>query len=223
MIILAHRGLCRGPDPSRENRLDTMREALGEGFGLETDIRFSRGRAYISHDPLIDGGGASADGSAHAALWAGATQPIALNFKEPGTEIRMVEFLRRNGVVDNVCMFDMELVEQVPGATAIMLIDALPDLRLASRASDRGEPLERALELPGNVVWMDEFEKPWIRRGHVDAVHASGRLAWMVLPDLHGRGRDDMLVRLAAFAEWGVDAVCTDWAFEARRFLEGAT
>lgn len=222
MIVLAHRGLLRGPDPCRENRLDTIREAIAEGFGLETDIRFANDRAYISHDRIIGGGDATADGVSHAAAWATASQPIALNFKEPGTESLMIDFLHNNRVDDKICAFDMELVESAPGSTAKLLAGRMPRLKLAARASDRNEPLERALEMPGSVVWMDEFERPWIRRRDVDAVHASGRLAWMVLPDLHGGRREDMLERLAVFAEWGVDAVCTDWALEARQFLEGA-
>ena len=223
MIVLAHRGLVDGPDRAAENRLETVENALSMGFGLETDIRFLDQIPYISHDRAQGSIDPSRMAEKHAPLWSASTRPIALNFKESGTESLLLDFLVRARVDRRVCVFDMELVEATPGETATRMGALHPGLAMASRASDRGEPLRRALDLPGRVVWMDEFDRPWIRREDVDAVHDHGKQAWMVLPDLHGSGKERALERLAAFERWGVDAVCTDWAIEARRFLERST
>lgn len=220
MNILAHRGLVSGPDKGIENRLDVVEAALAMGFGLETDIRFKDGVGYISHDPLPGPIQRTMQAMLHCSAWSASNMPIALNFKELGTEEQLASLLHSMGVVEDVCIFDMELVEDHPGETALRLERLLPGARLASRASDRDEPLERALALPGRVVWMDEMDHSWIRREHVDAVHAVGKQAWMVLPDLHGGGLEATLARLGTFSAWGADAVCTDWGLEARRHLE---
>jgi hypothetical protein len=220
MNILAHRGLVQGPDRALENRADTVEAALAIGFGLETDIRFWSSQAYISHDRLPESPDPSMSALDHVGLWSGSTAPIALNFKEPGTAELLVDFLERTGTAGRVCVFDMELVEDVPGSTAHRLRELHPGLLLAARASDRQEPLERALALPGEVVWMDEFEGPWIGQKEIEAVHRAGKQAWMVLPDLHGATRERMARRLVSFADWGADTICTDWALDARQILE---
>lgn len=221
MIILAHRGLLEGPDPVRENTPQAVARAIGLGFGIETDIRRDEdGGLYISHDRTRVSTGMEA--SRHAALWREALAPVALNYKESGWDEELVEFLRDHALLERVRLFDMELVEDVPGSTAGRLAGICPGIALASRASDRGEPLAEALERPGGAVWMDEFDGPWITEADVAEVRSRGRQAWMVLPDLHGAPREAALERAATFASWGADALCTDWALAVRERLAPA-
>jgi hypothetical protein len=50
MIYIAHRGLIDGPDESRENRPDTIMEALNEGFNAEVDVWFKDDKWFLGHN-----------------------------------------------------------------------------------------------------------------------------------------------------------------------------
>lgn len=50
MRIIAHRGLLNGPNTLLENKVDTIKKALLQGFEVEVDVWFSKGEWYIGHD-----------------------------------------------------------------------------------------------------------------------------------------------------------------------------
>lgn len=50
MTLIAHRGLCDGPNPERENHPDQIRFALKRGFEAEVDVRFIDGALWLGHD-----------------------------------------------------------------------------------------------------------------------------------------------------------------------------
>lgn len=219
MIILAHRGNLTGSEPEHENRLDRMAEAMSMGFGLETDIRrHGDGTFYIAHDAATT---ASADdddaASRHAALWRRyPTQLVALNVKELGDEEALVAFLSSSALVAQVMLFDMELIEPVPGATARMFAALHVGLHLAARVSDRGESVERALGIPeARSIWLDEFDTLWATRESISRLRDAGRQVHVISPELHGFDADARLRRWDDFATWGVHSICTDHPVEA--------
>jgi hypothetical protein len=90
---------------------------------------------------------------------------------------------------------------------------------LASRVSDRGETIERALSFPGRYIWLDEMDGTWARRADVDRLKAAGRTILAVSRDLHGAAVEECVERWTQFADWGVDGICTDWSKRLSRHL----
>jgi glycerophosphoryl diester phosphodiesterase len=223
MVILAHRGNVDGPSPSTENRIPTITQALARGWGLEIDIRRAAdGRFYISHDPQP-----SADGMTAAAVFAAIRrQPaavVALNVKEPGDERALLTCLDEAGVVPQVVLFDMELVEPVPGTMARTFKALRPDVAVAARASDRGEPLTRALGMSvASTIWLDEFDGPWATAVHIGRAHAAGRRVFAVSPELHGQRLELARRRWLDFVAWGVDGICTDYPAHLQALLDSS-
>ncbi len=50
MIYISHRGNIDGVDPTRENRLDYIEDAIGMGFDCEIDLRIKNGEPHLGHD-----------------------------------------------------------------------------------------------------------------------------------------------------------------------------
>lgn len=210
--VLAHRGNTDGPDRNGENGLVSIHRALQAGWGLELDIRRDAGgRFYISHDPARWTPGTDAD-AVFALLRRHPKALVALNLKELGYEAELLTYLDGQGVAGRCVLFDMELIEPVPGETARTFRRLHATIPLAARVSDRREPIERALAVPGtSVVWLDEFDGPWATRADVRRLRAAGRRVWAVSPDLHGFPLRETRARWDDFVEWGVDGICTDY------------
>lgn len=213
VAILAHRGNTTGPDRAAENGLAAIGRALRLGWGLEIDIRRdAAGRFYVSHDPAPPGDAAPADGVC-ALLRAHPRAQVALNIKELGDEAALVDYLDGQGVLDQCCLFDMELLETPPGATARIFRALHPTVAIAARVSDRGESLAQALSIDvAQTIWLDEFDGPWATRADLDRLKAAGRRVWMVSPDLHGASLQDARRRWREVLTWGLDGLCTDYA-----------
>lgn len=211
MHTLAHRGYLIGPDPRRENELGALQECLALGFGIETDIRRSaRGELYISHDACEPRPEQLA--VHYAAAFRQARAPIALNIKELGYERELISFLVEQRLLEQVFLFDMELIEAHAGETARTLRALHPSVRLAARVSDRNESIERALSIEqATLIWLDEYEGPWATAQTVTRLKAAGRSVYAVSPELHGSGKADALARCREFRAWGVDGICSDW------------
>ena len=211
MEVIAHRANVAGKEPKRENTLEQVHIALGLGFGVETDIRWNPGLGfYISHD--LAAFSESNNAAHHAAQWRKCPrQVIALNVKELGYEQRLAEFLIQEGVAGQTFLFDMELLETVPGKTAQQYARLNPSLRLAARVSDRNEPLAQALSIrEASIVWLDEFDRMWAMEEDVVRLHSAGKKVYAVSPELHGFTLAQAQVRWEDFASWGVDGICTD-------------
>ena len=209
--ILAHRGNTHGPSPL-ENRGAALAVALRQGWGVEVDLRRTpNGRFYLSHDPASP----RVDQMAAPFFAAVRRHPeatVAVNIKERGYEQALVAFLAAQGVLDQVFLFDMELVEPTAGQTARLLRSLDPNLRLAARVSDRDEPIERALaNEAASIVWLDEFDRLWATASVVARLKAAGRAVYAVSPELHGRTQAEAHARWAQFIRWGVDGICTDY------------
>jgi glycerophosphoryl diester phosphodiesterase len=214
--ILAHRGNLTGPAPVTENTLPAIEACVSRGWGVEIDIRRDAGgRFYISHDArpadADAGAGASADATC-ACLRAHPDVTVALNIKELGYEEALLRYLHEQQVARQVFLFDAELIEPEPGATARLLRRLDPHIRLAARVSDRREPVERALGLDcTTVIWLDEFDRQWASARDVRRLKNQGRSVYAVSPELHGYSFDVARRRWEDFIRWEVDGICTDY------------
>jgi glycerophosphoryl diester phosphodiesterase len=221
MQILSHRANACGPDALAENSPASVRTALYRGWGLELDIRRTHGGTfYFSHDPRPESVGAGADAIC-AAIRAYPSATVAMNVKEIGYERELIAYLDQQGILDQVVLFDMELLESVPGRTANLFRYYHSTVRIAARVSDRGESLDRALGItPASVVWLDEFDMLWAGEADIRQLRAAGRQVYAVAPDLHGAQFPMTRERCVEFARWGVDAVCTDYPASVQRVLD---
>lgn len=213
VAILAHRGNTTGPDRAAENSLAAIGRALRLGWGLEIDIRRAAdGRFYVSHDPAPFAAAAPADGVC-ALLREHPKAAVALNIKELGDEAALIDYLERQDVLRQCCLFDMELLEAPAGATARIFRGLHPSVAIAARVSDRGESIAQALGIEvAHTIWLDEFDGPWATRADVDRLKAAGRRVWMVSPDLHGASLQETRRRWREVLTWGLDGLCTDYA-----------
>jgi len=50
MKIISHRGNLIGPNPTRENSIDYIEEAISAGFDVEIDLRVEDNECYLGHD-----------------------------------------------------------------------------------------------------------------------------------------------------------------------------
>jgi len=212
MIVLAHRGNLRGPDPQRENSPDSIAAAISSGFGIETDLRRAAdGNFYISHDPMQPSPRNAL--AIHAALWrSNSNVTVALNIKETGNETQLIGELNALGVAAQVFLFDMELIEPVAGGMAARFHALDSRIAIAARVSDRSEPPARALSIgAAEAIWLDEFDGPWATRATVADLIRAGKRVYGVSPDLHGATPEVAARRWQDFASWGVTGICTDW------------
>jgi glycerophosphoryl diester phosphodiesterase len=220
--VLAHRGNLAGPTLRGENSRAAIGAALNRGFGIETDIRRAPdGRFYIAHDRQPTADECLAD-DIFELVRAYPDRSVALNIKEAGYERELLDYLREQRVLRQVYLFDMELIEQVPGVMAEQFRALDRDIRIAARVSDRGESIERALSIrPASIVWLDEFDRAWATERDVRRLKQAGRIVHAVSPDLHGHSLDRSRARWAQFNAWGVDGICTDYPVELREYLNG--
>jgi glycerophosphoryl diester phosphodiesterase len=220
MTVLAHRGNVNGPSGSRENGLRTIRHALECGWGIELDLRrAANGQFYVAHDRQLSAVGLEAD--PYCALFRRFPKAtIAINVKELGYEAALVGYLEKQLVMAQSFLFDMDLLEAEPGATASLFRRLHPSVRLATRVSDRREPLERALEQDvAGIVWLDEFDRLWATERDVCQLKEAGRTVYAVSPELHGFSLGQARSRWIDFIQWGVDGVCTDYPDALERTL----
>lgn len=213
MHIFAHRANWKGPDHLRENTLSAVRYCLEQGWGIETDIRRAPdGRFYLSHEPVELTSSNQADAFFELfRRFPAAT--IALNIKELGYEADLLKYLDNQGVLKNIFLFDMEMLEQSAGQTAALLRRLNRTVRLAARASDRDEPIERALQVrEADIIWLDEFDRFWIDGNAIRRLKSSGKTVYVISPEIHGFSINDMKRRWRELAAWGVDGMCTDYS-----------
>jgi len=213
MRVLAHRANWRGPDRLRENTFPAVLYCLEQGWGIETDMRRAPdGHFYLSHEPAELSSVNQADAFCELFRQFSAAT-IALNIKELGYEVDLLKYLAEQGILSNVFLFDMEMLEKSAGQTAVLLRQLNGEIKLAARASDRDEPIERALQVrEADIVWLDEFDRFWIDENDIRRLKSAGKTIYVISPEIHGFSIDDMKRRWREFAAWGVDGICTDYA-----------
>jgi glycerophosphoryl diester phosphodiesterase len=219
--ILAHRGNTDGSNPQRENGVAAMQAALERGWGLSIDVRRAAdGRFYVSRDARAIPAGPTA--AVHAALVRRFPHaPVAVHVRERGDEPALVAFLAAEGLLPQSFLFGMETSDSRAGGVARRFRALNPHVRLAVRANDRGESIERALGVEvASVVWLEELDGPWIADADVRRLRAAGRQIYVVSSDVHdeadgpdrsGRSLDRARARWGEIVSYGVDGICTNY------------
>lgn len=215
MLVIAHRFNLNGADELRENTLEALQQCLRRGFSVETDIRRdTQGRFYVSHDPAV----VTPENKAERFFALFRQFPacrVALNLKELSYEMDLLTFLAKQGVQKQAFLFDMELLEKIPGRTAAKIHRMNPDLHLAARVSDRQEPVERALSMMSSpIIWLDEFDSLWVSESDIRRLKSEKKIIYAISPEIHGFSSKERLRRWRQFIEWGVNGICTDYPVE---------
>jgi hypothetical protein len=205
-LPIAHRGLW-WPETKHQNNSNAFWAAVKAGYGIELDIRLWGGKdLVIQHEP---GDPTLLLSAEMTSLF---TAPLlAWNLKIVSAAEPLVEFIRRHGMADRSVVFDHELMLEGtdcgPMDTGKYMVN-IECPGIMTRASDReDEPLYLALSAIGQGVWLDAFERDWVTADTIRTVHAAGKSAYVVSPELHGRPLD-----LGLWKAWGeADGICTDF------------
>jgi hypothetical protein len=217
--ILAHGGNSDGSNPEREGGIAAAQTALQRGWGLSIELRRAAdGRFYVPRR------GQTRPAEPTAAVYAALIRrfphaTIAIDVRERGDESALVAFLAAEGLLTQSVLFGMDVSDSRPGGLARRFRALNPHVRLAARASARGESIERALGIEvASVVWLEEFDGPWIQESDVRRLRAAGRQIYVASSDLHDaastRGSDDARARArtqwARLLRYGIDGICTN-------------
>jgi hypothetical protein len=206
MIVLAHRGSW--VDRAEANSLGALRAAFAAGHGVETDIRDHDGVLVIAHDPPTGPGLTPFTDVLRAYVEAGAPGAFAINVKADGLQPAIGKALAEAGV-GNAFVFDMS----VP--------DGLRYLREGVRTFTRQseyEPEPPFYEAAAGV-WMDCFERDWIRPEAIAGHVAAGKAVALVSPELHGRPHRAVWHAWAEVRALPSVMICTDHPDEAKAML----
>lgn len=214
MIILAHRGLWK--TRSQANSLPALRDALAQGFGIETDLRDDRGRLVISHDPP-SGNEPAFEAFLDDYTATGSQSILALNIKSDGLQGRLKAVCATHRIAaDRYFVFDMA----VP--------DALSYIDQEFQCFTRESEVEREpAYLPHAAgIWLDCFYRDWIDKAAILKHCDAGRRVALVSPELHGREKEtawamwrDVHRALTADGRQDMMMICTDYPEQARDYF----
>lgn len=194
MEIYAHRGIWRRK--SEQNTLSGIQEAFGQGFGVETDIRYRDGRLVIGHD--IHSSYLNFESLIEVWIRSG-KPPMALNVKEDGLAPFLSVVLRESGFNDasGCFLFDMSTPEEV-------VYENL-SLRIAKRVSEL-EPISR-FPSPPEYLWLDSFHGIWWQDCRDDLARYPSKIV-VVSEELHARDQSRLSqLKVSDFAF----GICTDF------------
>jgi hypothetical protein len=183
------------------HRRNTLNELIATPakYGIEVDIRSYGDKLVIHHDPFIEG----ESFEAWLAFYQHGT--LILNVKEEGLEERLIELMKRRGIVDYFFLdqsFPFLIKWSIAG-----------EPRCAVRISEF-ENIETAVTLAGKVdwVWIDCFTNFPLNHEDAKRLKNSGFRLCVVSPELQGRNAEieiPKFVRLLAERGIEADAVCT--------------
>jgi hypothetical protein len=205
--VLAHRGLflCE----SEMNSHEALKNALEDGFGIETDLRDLNGNVVISHDPP------KGSSSLPTLEWlldqifeSSSIGRIALNIKSDGLANLLEIKMQNSGVdLDRFFVFDMSIPDSLS-----YLKGTIP---VYSRISDYEEVPAFIESAKG--VWVDNFNGSFPQVERAKALIEQGCRVTVVSPELHKRDHtnlwndilDSGLYRSSLFE------ICTDFPVKA--------
>lgn len=210
MQILAHRGLWNKDE--EKNKLEVLKKALDEKYGIETDIRDYEGELVISHNI------AEADSPKLESLLKHyqdirCKSVMALNVKADGIQGRLTELLDKYDIW-NYFLFDMSVPE--------MVVNKERKLTYYTRHSD----IERECVLYDDSagVWIDSFyDFGWLTEESIISHLNDGKRVCLVSPELHGKDYHemwDMLKTTGLYLNTEL-LICTDKVEECKDFFYG--
>lgn len=208
MIILAHRGFWTQPE-EKNSRTAFIRSFENE-FGVETDIRDSAEKLFISHD-MAKGNEMTVEDFLELYNYYSSLTPLALNIKADGLFKSMAELLIRNKI-DNYFFFDMSLPDALGYVKA--------GLAIFSRQSEFEQ--EPYLYKEAKGIWLDEFHEHWIDEKIIQQHLAAKKKICIVSPELHKRNYKDEWEHYKYITyKFGLEnlMLCTDFPADAKTFF----
>lgn len=209
MKFLAHRGLWR--HEHEQNTLQSFREAIAQGFGIETDIRDFGDSLRISHDvphgnePLLE---EFVDLMQNASIIE--ELPVALNIKADGLASKINAVMPKTRA--NSFFFDMSVPDQ------------RSYLKLNMPVYARMSEVEKSPAWfgPSKGVWLDQFDHLWFGPEQIEQLLSKGKKVCVVSSELHGRDPEGLWGLLKRFANNFNVMLCTDYPVNARASICGS-
>jgi len=208
MIILSHRGFWIQPE--ERNSKAAFDRSFENEFGVETDIRDSAGRIFISHD-MAKGDEMTTEDFLKLYNSYSYAFPLALNVKADGLFKAMADLLQKNKI-DNYFFFDMSL----PDALGYVK----EGLKIFSRQSEYEK--EHYLYKEAGGIWLDEFHQHWINEKTIQQHFVEKKKVCIVSPELHGRNYKEEWDHYKHITyKFGLEnlMLCTDYPEEAKTFF----
>jgi hypothetical protein len=206
--LLSHRGLWgAGVSPNSE---EALTQAFEKGFGVETDLRESKGKIGISHDPILVDQGVVQMKALENLVEVGkkfeGRGPIALNVKSDGLlDLKLSEALEG---LQNYFLFDMSTPEQVRFARAglpfSIRISEFETFETSSRITKIAKPA---------AIWLDGFSSDWYleKRSWTSIMRHSEKIPVVIVgPELHGRNPQAVIEAFLTEVDNPNLLLCTD-------------
>jgi glycerophosphoryl diester phosphodiesterase len=203
MKIISHRGFWRAEE--EKNSEIAFRRSFDLNYGTETDVRDSEGQLVISHD--IPQGNEMAFDS-FLSIMNKKELLLAINIKADG----LAQLLKK--MMQKYCrskwfVFDM----------------SIPDMRshlevgnpvFARMSEVETEPawLDRI-----EGIWLDSFERDWIKRELIENFIRKGKRVCVLSPEIHGRAHEPVWNTLLPQSKEDSLILCTDIPEQAREFF----
>ena len=208
MIILSHRGFWTRPE--EKNSKAAFARSFENEFGVETDIRDSTERIFISHD-MPNGNEMAIEDFLQLYNSYGTAFPLALNVKADGLFKPMADIVRKNKI-DNYFFFDMSL----PDALGYIK----EGLAIFSRQSEYEKEPYLYNEAAG--IWLDEFNQHWIDEKIIQGHLREKKKVCIVSPELHKRNYKEEWEHYKYITyKFGLEnlMLCTDYPHQAKTFF----
>ena len=204
MKLLCHRG--DWSHKRARNTLASLRYALQEGHGVETDIRDCNGLLVISHDMPAVSGALTLKQLLDVYTEIGKPGMLALNIKSDGLQLPIKKILAEYSVTEYV-VFDMS----IPDTFAYLREGMTVAVRM-SEYEDGKWLLDTT-----NTVWLDAFHNEWYDQDMMISLLQDGKRVFVVSPELHGRPHQslwDILRKIPVSLRDNI-YLCTDLVSEA--------
>jgi glycerophosphoryl diester phosphodiesterase len=195
--ILAHRG--RWDNEVGPNSATSIRAALQNGFGVETDIRDLDGKIVISHDPCL-----------------GANYESFLGYLN--SESRFAINIKSDGLLGQLRNYR----EQIEQSDSFVFDCSFPELLKYKQAgiahAIRMSEFEREIPWKPNFLWLDAFESDWWLEDVTVLRQIESTPTIVVSPELHKRDKNRVWERVLELHASGLDiSLCTDLPDEIAR------
>jgi glycerophosphoryl diester phosphodiesterase len=189
--ILAHRG--RWDNEVGPNSTTSIRAALQNGFGVETDIRDLDGKIVISHDPCL-----------------GANYESFLGYLN--SESRFAINIKSDGLLGQLRNYR----EQIEQSDSFVFDCSFPELLKYKQAgiahAIRMSEFERELPWKPKFLWLDAFESDWWLEDVTVLRQIESTPTIVVSPELHKRDKNRVWERVLELRASGLDiSLCTDF------------
>ncbi|NVK00405.1 MAG: hypothetical protein HWE12_02585 [Oceanospirillaceae bacterium] len=206
MEVISHRGYWK--TASEKNTETAFIRSFKLGLGTETDIRDLDGEVVISHDiPLSKNNPLSLAELLELYSEFGCKGTLALNVKADGLQYKVMECIEASSLT-NYVLFDMSVPDQ--------LVTQRAGLNYLTRMSDL-EPVPALLN-DSVGVWIDEFNEGWLTIAMLENILDSGKRAFIVSPELHGRGYLQLWSMIKPYVDRDL-VLCTDFPEDAKSYF----